>query len=111
MKKQPQLIGVDTDYGCDVGGVFQAHSTKRLYDSKEQQNESKSRRKMSSCQSHIPTIVVEKWMREGSTSSQANTVQQKLGLKRKPTCVPDYKRMSDGIHRPKKFSQKVGRRR
>ena len=70
MKKQPQLIGVDTDYGCDVGGVFRKHTQHLSNDFmnriKEQRDASKSRREgefMSVAQ--IPTIVVEKWMREG----------------------------------------------
>ena len=70
MKKQPQLIGVDTDYGRDVGGVFRKHTQHLSNDFmnriKEQRDASKSRREgefMSVAQ--IPTIVVEKWMREG----------------------------------------------
>ena len=45
MKKQPQLIGVDTDYGCDVGGVFRKHTQHLSNDFmnriKEQRDESK----------------------------------------------------------------------
>ena len=70
MNKQPRLIGVEEDYGCDVGGVFRKHTQELSNDFmnriKEQRNESKSRREgefMSVAQ--IPTIVVEQWMREG----------------------------------------------
>ena len=70
MNKQPRLIGVESDYGCDVDGVFRKH-TQHLSDDfmnriKEQRDASKSKREgefMSVAQ--VPTIVVEKWMREG----------------------------------------------
>ena len=70
MNKQPRLIGVEEDYGCDVDGVFRKH-TQHLSDDfmsriKEQRDASKSKREgefMSVAQ--VPTIVVEKWMREG----------------------------------------------
>ena len=70
MKKQPQVIGIDTDYGCDVDGVFRKHtqqiSQSFLDNVAEQRNRSREQREkefMSVAQ--IPTIVVEKWMREG----------------------------------------------
>ena len=70
MKKKPQVIGIDTDYGCDVGGVFRKHtqqiSQSFLDNVAEQRNRSREQREkefMSVAQ--IPTIVVEKWMREG----------------------------------------------
>ena len=70
MKKQPTLIGAEEEYGCDVDGVFRKHtqqiSNQFLNSIKEQRNSSKSKREgafMSVAQ--IPTIVVEKWMREG----------------------------------------------
>lgn len=70
MSKQPTLIGAEEEYGCDVDGVFRKHtqqiSTQFLNSIKEQRNSSKSKREgefMSVAQ--IPTIVVEKWMREG----------------------------------------------
>ena len=70
MKKQPQVIGIDTDYGCDVGGVFRKHtqqiSQSFLDNVAEQRNRSREQREkefMSVAQ--IPTIVVEQWMREG----------------------------------------------
>ena len=70
MNKQPTLIGAEEEYGCDVDGVFRKHtqqiSTQFLNSIKEQRNSSKSKREgefMSVAQ--IPTIVVEKWMREG----------------------------------------------
>ena len=68
--KQPQLIGVETEYGADVDGVFRKHtqaiSNDFLTRIKEQRDESKSRREgefMSVAQ--IPTIIVEQWMRDG----------------------------------------------
>jgi len=70
LKKQPQVIGIDTDYGCDVGGVFRKHtqqiSQSFLDNVAEQRNRSREQREkefMSVAQ--IPTIVVEQWMREG----------------------------------------------
>lgn len=70
MKKQPQVIGIDTDYGCDVGGVFRKHtqqiSQSFLDNVAEQRNRSREQREkefMSVAQ--IPTIVVEQWMRDG----------------------------------------------
>ena len=70
MNKQPTLIGAEEEYGCDVDGVFRKHtqqiSNQFLNSIKEQRNSSKSKREgefMSVAQ--IPTIVVEKWMREG----------------------------------------------
>ena len=70
MKKQPQVIGIDTDYGCDVDGVFRKHtqqiSQSFLDNVAEQRNRSREQRErefMSVAQ--IPTIVVEQWMREG----------------------------------------------
>ena len=69
-KKQPQLIGIDEQYGCDVDGVFRKHTQQLSNDFltriKEQRDASKSKREgefMSVAQ--IPTIVVEQWMREG----------------------------------------------
>ena len=70
MNKQPTLIGVEEEYGCDVDGVFRKHtqqiSNQFLNSIKEQRNSSKNKREgefMSVAQ--IPTIVVEQWMREG----------------------------------------------
>jgi len=70
LKKQPQVIGIDTDYGCDVDGVFRKHtqeiSQSFLDNVAEQRNRSREQREnefMSVAQ--IPTIVVEQWMREG----------------------------------------------
>ena len=70
MKKQPQVIGIDTDYGCDVDGVFRKH-TQQINQSfldnvAEQRNRSREQRErefMSVAQ--IPTIVIEQWMRDG----------------------------------------------
>ena len=70
MKKQPQVIGIDTDYGCDVDGVFRKHTQQInqafLDNVAEQRNRSREQRErefMSVAQ--IPTIVVEQWMRDG----------------------------------------------
>jgi hypothetical protein len=70
MNKQPKLIGVEEDYGCDVDGVFRKHtqhlSNDFMNQIKEQRNLSKSKREgefMSVAQ--IPTSIVEQWMREG----------------------------------------------
>ena len=97
MKKQPHLIGVDTDYGCDVV-VLQAHPASRNDFMNRIKNKGTSpslEGKVSSCRSHRyrPSL----WRNgcaKGSTSSQANTVQRnrKATETRKPTCVPDYRK-------------------
>lgn len=70
MTKKVDLVGIDTQYGCDVGGVFRTH-TQDIKDDflaslKEQRNSSKSTREGDYMRvASIPTIVVEKWRREG----------------------------------------------
>ena len=70
MTKKVDLIGIDTQYGCDVGGVFRQH-TQDITDDfltglKEQRNTSKDQREGEYMNvATIPTIVVEQWMREG----------------------------------------------
>ena len=70
MTKKVDLIGIDTQYDCDVDGVFRQH-TQDITDDfltglKEQRNNSKDQREGEYMSvATIPTIVVEKWMREG----------------------------------------------
>ena len=64
------LIGINTDYGCDVDGVFRKHtqdiSSQFLDSLKEQRNASLDQREGEFMRvASIPTVVVEKWMREG----------------------------------------------
>jgi hypothetical protein len=68
--KDVNLIGINTEYDCDVGGVFQKHtqhlSNQFLNSLKDQRNESTKHREGEFMRvASIPTIVVEKWMREG----------------------------------------------
>ena len=68
--KKIDLVGINSQYDCDVGGLFQKH-TQELSDDfltglKEQRNASKDQREGEFMRvASIPTIVVEKWMREG----------------------------------------------
>ena len=70
MKDKVDLVGIDTQYGCDVGGVFRKH-TQEISDDfltslKEQRNASKDQREGEFMRvASIPVVVVEKWMREG----------------------------------------------
>ena len=70
MKKDVDLIGIDTQFGCDVDGVFRKH-TQTINDEfltglKEQRNASKDQREGDFMRvASIPVVVVEKWMREG----------------------------------------------
>ena len=64
------LIGVNTKYGADADGVFRKHTqdiSQTFLDSlAEQRNESTKRREGDFMRvASIPTVVVEKWMREG----------------------------------------------
>ncbi len=64
------LIGINTDYGCDVDGVFRKHtqdiSSQFLDSLKEQRNASLDQREGEFMRvASIPVVVVEKWMREG----------------------------------------------
>ena len=70
MTKKVDLVGIDTQYDCDVGGVYRKHtqaiSDDFLTSVKEQRNASKDQREGDFMRvASIPTIVVEKWMREG----------------------------------------------
>ena len=70
MKKQPELIGINTEYDEDIDGVFRKHTqqiSQSFLDSvKEQRDRSKSQREGDFMRvASIPTIIVEKWMREG----------------------------------------------
>ena len=70
MKDKVDLVGIDTQYGCDVGGVFRKH-TQEISDDfltslKEQRNASLDQREGDFMRvASIPVVVVEKWMREG----------------------------------------------
>ena len=97
MKKQPQVIGIDTDYGCDVGGVFRKHtqhlSNDFLNRIKEQRNNrvSSARKNLCLSRKYQPSLS-----RNGCakvlTSSAVNIVPQTSSKTetRKPTCVPNY---------------------
>lgn len=70
MKDKVDLVGIDTQYGCDVGGVFRKHtqeiSNDFLTSLKEQRNASLNQREGDFMRvASIPVVVVEKWMREG----------------------------------------------
>ena len=70
MDKKTMLHGVDTSYEADVQGVFNKHSQhiqqSFLDNIKAQRNASKDNREGEFMSvATIPTIVVEKWMREG----------------------------------------------
>jgi hypothetical protein len=70
MNKDVDLIGIDTQFGCDVDGVFRKHtqtiSDEFLTGLKEQRNASKDQREGDFMRvASIPVVVVEKWMREG----------------------------------------------
>ena len=65
-----QLIGINTNFGCDVDGVYTKqtqHLSDQFLDSlKEQRNASSQQREGEFMRvASIPTVVVEKWMREG----------------------------------------------
>lgn len=70
MNKDVDLIGIDTQFGCDVDGVFRKH-TQAISDDflaglKEQRNASKDQREGDFMRvASIPVVVVEKWMRQG----------------------------------------------
>lgn len=70
MNKDVDLIGIDTQFGCDVDGVFRKH-TQAIGDDflaglKEQRNASKDQREGDFMRvASIPVVVVEKWMRQG----------------------------------------------
>ncbi|MDC2981508.1 hypothetical protein OA007_02245 [SAR116 cluster bacterium] len=70
MTDKVDLVGIDTQYDCDVGGVFRKHtqaiSDDFLTSLKEQRNASKDQREGEFMRvASIPVVVVEKWMREG----------------------------------------------
>ena len=70
MTKKVDLVGIDTQYDCDVGGVFRKHSQvisdDFLTGLKEQRNASKEKREGEYMRvASIPTVVVEEGMREG----------------------------------------------
>ena len=70
MDKKTHLIGIDTEYGENAEGVFRKHTqdiSQSFLDAvKEQRDSSKSRREGDYMRvASIPTIIVEKWMREG----------------------------------------------
>ena len=70
MTRKVDLIGIDTEYGENADGVFQHHtqeiSQEFLDNLKQQRNASKDRREGEYMRvASIPTVVVEKWMREG----------------------------------------------
>ena len=70
MTDKVDLVGIDTQYDCDVGGVFRKHtqviSDDFLTGLNEQRNASKDQREGEFMRvASIPVVVVEKWMREG----------------------------------------------
>ena len=69
-KNKTRLFGIDTRYDADASGVFKKHTQhidKSFLDNiAEQRNQSKDVREGEFMRvASIPTIVVEKWMREG----------------------------------------------
>ena len=69
-KNDVNLIGIDTEYDQDADGVFRKHTQNItqdfLDDIKEQRNASTERKEGEFMRvASIPTVVVEKWMREG----------------------------------------------
>ena len=70
MDKKTKLIGIDTQYDEDFDGVYRKHTQniqQSFLDSvKEQRDNSKNQREGDYMRvASIPTIIVEKWMREG----------------------------------------------
>lgn len=70
MDKKTNLIGIDTNYDEDFDGVYRKHTQniqQSFLDSvKEQRDNSKNQREGDFMSvASIPTIIVEKWMREG----------------------------------------------
>ena len=68
--KKTNLIGIDTNYGADFDGVFRKHSqdiSQSFLDSLADQRKETAGQKAGEFMSvaTIPTIIVEKWMREG----------------------------------------------
>lgn len=87
MTKKVDLVGIDTAYGSDADGVFRKHEQNIpqsfLDDLKEQRNASKSQREGDYMRvASIPTVIVEKWMREGfdimSGEHSAHEIVRKL---------------------------------
>jgi hypothetical protein len=69
-KTQPTLVGVTTDFGENADGLYLKRSQEipqhLLDDLKQQRDDSTSRREGEFMRvASIPTVVVEKWMREG----------------------------------------------
>jgi len=70
MEKKTNLIGINTQYEEDFDGVYRKHtqhiSQSFLDDLKEQRNNSTNQREGNFMRvASIPTVIVEKWMREG----------------------------------------------
>ena len=87
MTKKVDLVGINTAYGADADGVFRKHEQNIpqsfLDDLKEQRNASKSQREGDYMRvASIPTVIVEKWMREGfdimSGEHSAHEIVRKL---------------------------------
>ena len=69
-KDDTKLVGVSTDFGENADGLFIKHSQEIpkhfLDDLKDQRDTSTSRKEGEFMRvASIPTVVVEKWMREG----------------------------------------------
>jgi hypothetical protein len=69
-KKQPNLVGVTTDFGEDADGLFikktQDIPKHLLSDNLEHRNNSTAQREGEFMKvASIPVVVVEKWMKEG----------------------------------------------
>ena len=70
MNDKTKLIGIDTQYGADYDGVFRKHTqdiSQNLIDSLARKRHETAGQKEGEFMhvASIPTIVVEKWMREG----------------------------------------------
>jgi len=70
MTGKTNLVGINTEYGADAGGVFQKHTQEIapfFLDSLAEQRHANDNKREDDFMSvaSIPVVVVEKWMREG----------------------------------------------
>ena len=106
MTDKVDLVGIDTQYDCDVGGVFRKHtqviSDDFLTSLKEQRNASKDQREGEFMRvASIPVVVVEKWMREGfdiMSGKHYSRRDRETSQTGKPRRLPHNRRAFDGYH-------------
>ena len=70
MTDKTNLVGIDTLYGEDAGGVYRKHTqniSQSFLDNLAEQRKASVGRKEGDFMrvASIPTVIVEKWMREG----------------------------------------------